>query len=537
MAMLSKSAVNIQLQGYTPANRDATVKLVNQSTGQVIERKPFLDGSLLVRDVDPGMYQLEVRHPNLISADRDAADPDHPPAPPRCSCRSPSRRPSSATGRSRTSPTRTSRPVQQAAAAARAQLAPISSKAPGEVIRAADWNAARRRGHGPRRRRHGADPARDAAGPRPPRDRRQDRRGPGQHPALQRVVRPQPARAAARHRDATAAADDRGRPRRRRRDRRGPRRGSSTGSTTSSRTLQVDTSLFTRNLTVAGNQFLTEINDLAHGPGSRGRDVPRQARGQAAHRDGPELRPGRHPGPSRGRAGDVRQDARRIDPRQDLMATVAELERLDALVSRLTPLRLGPARRAHPGRGLERRRRRAARGAAGRSLGREGGVGRRPRARRRGEHRLARSAAARARRTRAARGAGRRGPRRPPRSADRAGHRAARRRSTRGSSRRGRSPSDLATRDEKRETDLHAIRRTVESIPDAREDVLTLRESLRGIQTDVRRAIEIGEGLEVGGVRFDAAAYDERLRGVEALRTRLTAPTGRCSMRRPSSAG
>ena len=49
-----KAAFNIQLQGYPPANRDAKVELVNQATGQGVERKPFLDGSLLVRDIDPG---------------------------------------------------------------------------------------------------------------------------------------------------------------------------------------------------------------------------------------------------------------------------------------------------------------------------------------------------------------------------------------------------------------------------------------------------------------------------------------------------
>lgn len=86
--------------------------------------------------------------------------------------------------------------------------------------------------------------------------------------------------------------------------------------------------------------------------------------------------------------------------------------------------------------------------------------------------------------------------------------------------------SELANKDEKRATDLNSIRRSVEAIPDAREDVLTLRETLRGIQTDVLRAIEVGEGLEVNGQPFDAAQYDERLRGVEELRDRLTTPEG-----------
>jgi hypothetical protein len=63
--MINKAAFQIQLQGFVPAYRDAVVKLTNESTGQVVERKAFLDGSLAVRDLDPGMYEIEVNHPNL----------------------------------------------------------------------------------------------------------------------------------------------------------------------------------------------------------------------------------------------------------------------------------------------------------------------------------------------------------------------------------------------------------------------------------------------------------------------------------------
>src|SRR5688500_5659717 len=140
MATFNKGSFNIQLQGYTPANRDATVRLVNQSTGQVIERKPFLDGSLLVRDVDAGLYQLEVRHPNLITPIEQRPirlipqiTPTFVPVivPPELFRDTPIR----------DIPDKDLSPVQQAASSARAQLQPISSKAPGEVIRAADWNS------------------------------------------------------------------------------------------------------------------------------------------------------------------------------------------------------------------------------------------------------------------------------------------------------------------------------------------------------------------------------------------------------------
>lgn len=140
MASFDKGSFNIQLQGFTPANRDATVKLVNQATGQTIERKPFLDGSLLVRDIDPGLYQLEVTHPNLITpitARPIRLIPQITPTfvpvivPPDLFRDTPIR----------DVPDKDLTPVQQAAAAAKAQIQPIANKAPGEVIRAADWNS------------------------------------------------------------------------------------------------------------------------------------------------------------------------------------------------------------------------------------------------------------------------------------------------------------------------------------------------------------------------------------------------------------
>ena len=35
---------NFQLKGFTPANRDAEITLVEEVTGKQIKRKPFLDG-------------------------------------------------------------------------------------------------------------------------------------------------------------------------------------------------------------------------------------------------------------------------------------------------------------------------------------------------------------------------------------------------------------------------------------------------------------------------------------------------------------
>lgn len=137
-----RTSFDFQLQGFPQANRDATVELVNEGTGQKLELKPYLDGTLSVRDLDPGLYQVTVRHPNVVSPiyqdrlrlfDQAAAtrvpiaiDPDR--------FRQPGGGPTP-------DPVSDLTPVQQAAQSARERLRPIGGKASGEVIRAADWNA------------------------------------------------------------------------------------------------------------------------------------------------------------------------------------------------------------------------------------------------------------------------------------------------------------------------------------------------------------------------------------------------------------
>ncbi|MGE0824804.1 MAG: hypothetical protein AB7P18_22130 [Candidatus Binatia bacterium] len=135
-----KGSFNIQLQGFPAANRDAIVKLTNQATGAVIERQPFLDGSLLVRDLDPGQYEVEVRHPNVITAiDRrrirlfpqPTPTVIHIPVPADLFRDSPIR----------DIPDANLAPVQQTMTSVRDAVSPLAGKAPGEVIRASDWNA------------------------------------------------------------------------------------------------------------------------------------------------------------------------------------------------------------------------------------------------------------------------------------------------------------------------------------------------------------------------------------------------------------
>jgi len=134
------AGLQLKLQGYTPANREAVVRVVHESTGRVIERSPFLDGTLVLRDLEPGFYEVEVTHPNLTTPLEkrkirvfDQGALTYVPVtvdPGRFFPRPPPDRDIADLG-----------PVQQMAAAVRETLRPLDGKSPGEVIKAADWNA------------------------------------------------------------------------------------------------------------------------------------------------------------------------------------------------------------------------------------------------------------------------------------------------------------------------------------------------------------------------------------------------------------
>jgi hypothetical protein len=137
--MATKGALNLQLSGFAAANRDAQVTLVNNATGQTLTRSPFLDGSLMVRDVDPGMWDVKVTHPNLIQpifAQKIRVFPQVAPT------FIPVRIPEAIFKDTpiRDVPDANLGPVQQAVTSARDSLNPVQGKAPGEVIRSSDWN-------------------------------------------------------------------------------------------------------------------------------------------------------------------------------------------------------------------------------------------------------------------------------------------------------------------------------------------------------------------------------------------------------------
>lgn len=137
--MAAKAAFNFKLSGFPPANRDAEVTLVNSATGQTLKRTPFLDGSLLVKDLDPGLWDVKVTHPNVVApifTQKLRLFPQIAPTfvpvsiPEVLFKDTPIR----------DIPDANLGPVQQAVSAARDSLAPIEGKSPGEAIRASDWN-------------------------------------------------------------------------------------------------------------------------------------------------------------------------------------------------------------------------------------------------------------------------------------------------------------------------------------------------------------------------------------------------------------
>ncbi len=86
--------------------------------------------------------------------------------------------------------------------------------------------------------------------------------------------------------------------------------------------------------------------------------------------------------------------------------------------------------------------------------------------------------------------------------------------------------TDVATRDLTRQADITSVRRMVEGLSDSRDDVRGLRETLRSIQENVRLAVEVGSGLQVDGEPVDMEAWTGRLRELESFRERLRTPSG-----------
>lgn len=84
----------------------------------------------------------------------------------------------------------------------------------------------------------------------------------------------------------------------------------------------------------------------------------------------------------------------------------------------------------------------------------------------------------------------------------------------------------VATNDLTRSATLDRLNRKVLGAADDRGDIADLRSTLRTLQTEVGRAVEVGSMLEVDGAPLDVPGLVERLGSVEQLRDRLTRPDG-----------
>lgn len=128
-----------QLNGYKAANRDAEITLVEEVTGTQTIRKPFLDGSLNIKNLDAGFYQVKVQHPNLINpifTHRVRLFPQKIPT----VISVPVPEDIFADTPIRDIPDADLGPVQQTIGAAMDSLSPIGNKVAGEVVRSSDWN-------------------------------------------------------------------------------------------------------------------------------------------------------------------------------------------------------------------------------------------------------------------------------------------------------------------------------------------------------------------------------------------------------------
>jgi len=85
---------------------------------------------------------------------------------------------------------------------------------------------------------------------------------------------------------------------------------------------------------------------------------------------------------------------------------------------------------------------------------------------------------------------------------------------------------DIATRDLDRQAAVNVVRRKLEGVADAREDVAAVRSSLAAVHDRVTRAVELAEKLQDGGEPVDLGALSGRVAELAKLREGLTLPSG-----------
>jgi hypothetical protein len=132
--------LTLNILGFAAVNRDLTVELRDPTSNKVVQEvKPYLDGTVRMPQVNPGAYEIAIRHPNLalpvlrrpirvlpegdtkISVLIDPAQFRNTPI--------------------EDIPEANLGPVRTTAQSVGETVLPLSHKQPGEAIKAEDWNA------------------------------------------------------------------------------------------------------------------------------------------------------------------------------------------------------------------------------------------------------------------------------------------------------------------------------------------------------------------------------------------------------------
>ena len=132
--------LTINLLGFTAVTPQLDVELLDPVTRQPVRTvKPFLDGTVRVPGIDPGAYELRVKHPNLATPVIQRPIRVLPVGDTKVSVLiDPSRFRNTPI---EDIPEASLTPVRQIADSVGETLVPLTSKRPGESIKAEDWNA------------------------------------------------------------------------------------------------------------------------------------------------------------------------------------------------------------------------------------------------------------------------------------------------------------------------------------------------------------------------------------------------------------
>jgi hypothetical protein len=134
------SDLTLGILGFPAANRDLTVELRDPVSQTVVrEVKPFLDGTARVPNIEPGLYEMTVRHPNVVLPVLQRPIRVLPVGDTKVSLLlDPSKFRNTPI---EDIPEANLGPINDAAKSIAETITPLAAKKPGEAILAQDWNA------------------------------------------------------------------------------------------------------------------------------------------------------------------------------------------------------------------------------------------------------------------------------------------------------------------------------------------------------------------------------------------------------------